>query len=244
MQTYRKWIGPRPPSGFSGQFARSLACASPTDLSSAGVLGGSILLNCKFWAPVLGVLFLAACAPGSSVPDGAVLLEENVSLVRGPDVDSAQREFDVDGGSVVVALVDEQMTDVKLQLAIVDSSGRALTPVEVENNLRGAGVEIAALTVLLDSHIRVTLIGEQGANKPGQVRLKLRRFEAGKGSNFSSSRDAYKSWSIATTASYREDAIEKSALADIDSAIAGLDSSEEEQARRRITARAHGLYAQ
>jgi len=121
--------------------------------------------------------------------------------MRGPSVDSAQREFDVDGGSVIVALVDEQLTDVKLQLAIVDSHGKVLTPVEVENNLRGAGVEVAALTVLRDAHIRVTLVSQQDAKKPGRVRLKMRRFEAGKDSKFSSSRDAFKAWSIATTAS-------------------------------------------
>ena len=183
-------------------------------------------MKCDFWPPVLGVLLLAACAPGSSIPDGAVLLDEDVSLARGANVDSAQREFDVDGGSVVVALVDEQLTDVKLQLAVVDSSGKALSPVEVENNLRGTGFEVAALTVLRDSHVRVTLIGEQDAKKPGHVQLRLRRYDAGKDSKFATSREAFRAWSVATTSSYRVDAIRNSALADIDCAITGLERSE------------------
>jgi hypothetical protein len=58
-------------------------------------------MNGRFLSPILGVLFLAACAPGPSIPDGAVFLDEEVSLVRGPNVDSAQREFDVEGNSVV-----------------------------------------------------------------------------------------------------------------------------------------------
>ena len=181
-------------------------------------------MNGRFAPPVLGVLFLAACAPGPSIPDGTVFLDEEVSLERGLDVDSAQREFDVEAQSVVVALVDERLTDVKVKLAVIDASGKASDPVEVENNLRGAGVEIAALTTLRDSHVRVTLTGAQDAQTPGHVRLRLRRFDAGKHSKFSNARDAFRAWSIATTASYRADAIKNSGLADISRAIAGFES--------------------
>ncbi len=50
--------------------------------------------------------------------------------------------------------------------------------VEVENNLRGAGMEVAAVTALRGSRIRVTLTGQQDATTPGHVRLRLRRFDA------------------------------------------------------------------
>ena len=190
----------------------------------------------RFWPPAVGVLLLAACAPGSSIPDGEVFLDEEVSLVRGPDVDSAQREFDVEGNSVVVALVDEKLTDIRLQLAIIDPGGKASAPIEVENNLRGAGMEVAALTALRDSHIRVTLTGQQDAKTPGHVRLRLRRFDADKHSKFLNSREALRAWSIATTASYRADDIRKSGVSDIDRAISGLaspagDATLEAQAR-------------
>ncbi len=121
-------------------------------------------MNRSYWPPVLGALLLAACTGGPTTPDGAVLLDEEITLVRGASVDSARREFEVQGGSVVVALVDEQLTDIKLQLAILDSGGKTPGPVEVENNLRGAGMEVAAVTVLRGSRIRVTLTGQHDAN--------------------------------------------------------------------------------
>ena len=60
-----------------------------------------------------------------SVVDGTTLGQHR-SPVRGASVDSAQREFEVQGDSVVVALVDEQLTDIKLQLEILDSEGSRL----------------------------------------------------------------------------------------------------------------------
>ncbi|HYJ41140.1 MAG TPA: tetratricopeptide repeat protein, partial [Steroidobacteraceae bacterium] len=184
-------------------------------------------MNCRFWPPAVGALLVAACVQGPSVPDGAVLLDEEVTLARGPNVDSAQREFEVQGGSVVVALVDEQLTDIKLQLAVDDSSGKTPVSVEVENNLRGAGVEIAAATVLRGSRIRVTLTGQHDATKPGHVRLRLRRFDAdAKQSKLAAVLEGFRAWSAATNADYRVDAITGSALADMDRAIERLESAQ------------------
>jgi tetratricopeptide (TPR) repeat protein len=177
--------------------------------------------------PAVGALSLSACAPGPSSPDGAALLDEEVTLLRGPNVDSAQREFEVQGGSVVVALVDEQLTDVKLQLVILDSGGKTPVSVEVENNLRGGGMEVAAVTVLGRSRIRLTLTGQHDATTPGHVRLRLRRFDAdAKQSKFAALLEGFRAWSVATNANYRVDAITGSALADMDRAIARLESAQ------------------
>ena len=182
-------------------------------------------MKCRFWLPVAGALLVAACTKGPSVPDGAVLLDEDVALVRGPLVDSAHRELAVERGSIIVALVDEQLTDVKLQLALVDSAGKTATPIEVENNLRGAGVEVAALAIPRSSRIRVTLTGEQDATHPGRVHLRLRRFDAdARQSKFAASLTAFKAWSAATNVTFHIDEISHSALAGMDRAIGNLES--------------------
>jgi len=184
-------------------------------------------MNFRFWLPAAGALLVAACTPGPSTPDGAVLLDEDVALVRGPNVDSAQRDLDVEGDSVIVAFVDEQLTDIKLQVGVLNSAGKVTAPVEVENNLRGAGVEVAALDMPRGSRIRVTLTGEHDATKPGSVHLRLRRFDAdAKQSKFAASLTAFKAWSAATNATFRVDEITGSALANMDRAIARLESAQ------------------
>src|SRR5688500_9232563 len=94
-----------------------------------------------FWLPAAGAIFLVSCTSGPSTPDGAVIFDEEVSLLRGLHVDSAQREIDVERGSVVVVLVDEQLTDIKLSLAVIDSGAKTPAGIEAENNLRGTGIE-------------------------------------------------------------------------------------------------------
>ena len=178
-----------------------------------------------FWLPAVGAIFVVSCTSGPTTPDGAVLFDEEISLVRGSHVDSAQREIKVERGSVIVALVDEQLPDVKVSLEVIDSGAKTPAPIEVENNLRGAGIEVASLAASRDSRIRVTLTGAQDAKTPGHVRLRLRRFDA-ETNNFAPSLAAFKSWSAATNSSYRVDTIETSALADMDRAIAALESAQ------------------
>jgi CHAT domain-containing protein len=181
---------------------------------------------CRFWLPFAGALLLAACSSRPSTPDGAVLFDEDVALVRGAIVDSAQREIEVDGDSVIVAFVDEQLTDVTLKLSVIDSDGKTPAP-EVENKLRGAGVEIAALATSRTSRIRVTLTSEQESMTPGRVHLRLRRFDSdSKSSKFAAQLAAFKAWSAATNASFRVDAVTATGLPDMDRAIASLNSAQ------------------
>src|SRR6188508_805536 len=163
-----------------------------------------------FWLPAVGAIFLVSCTSGPSTPDGAVLFDEEVSLSRGQHVDSAQREIEVERGSVIVALVDEQLTDVKVSLAVIDSGAKPSAAIEVENNLRGAGIEVASLATSRDSRVRVTLTGMQDTNSPGPVRLRLRRYDA-QTTRFAPSLAAFKAWSAATNATFHVDTIKTSA---------------------------------
>jgi hypothetical protein len=53
------------------------------------------------------------------IPDGgAVVLREEVTLTRQENVELAQREIPVDRTSVIVAFVDEQVTDVRVKLSV------------------------------------------------------------------------------------------------------------------------------
>jgi CHAT domain-containing protein len=182
-------------------------------------------MELRFCLWALGILLFGGCNSGPSTPDGAVLLDEEVALEREQQVDTASREIAIEGESVIVAFVDEQLTDVKLKLAATDSSGKALA-LEVENNLGGAGIEIAVFEAPRDTRLTVTITGQQDANQPGRVRLRVRRFDAGsRESNYTAQVAAFRAWSAATTASLRADAIKKSALGDLDRAIASLEAA-------------------
>src|SRR5689334_10403092 len=128
-------------------------------------------MKSRIGVPVLGILMLTACAPHSSKPDGAVELDEVVQLARHEAVDVATRETFVDDG-VLVAIVDEGLTDVRLNLSAVGRHAASVKPVEVENMLAGAGTEIAALEVPEGTRVVITLTGPQNAIRPGAVKLR------------------------------------------------------------------------
>ena len=117
-------------------------------------------------APALGVLVLSACAPHSSIKNGAVVLEEQVALSRGSVTDGATRELKVDSDSILVAMVDENLTDVALEIAISKSGKGAASSIEVENHLDGAGIEIAVLAVPAGSRAVLTLTSPASSSRP------------------------------------------------------------------------------
>ena len=63
-------------------------------------------MKSRIGVPVLGILMLTACAPHSSKPDGAVVLDERVQLARHEAVDVATRETFV-GDWVLVGNLEE-----------------------------------------------------------------------------------------------------------------------------------------
>jgi tetratricopeptide (TPR) repeat protein len=183
-------------------------------------------MDVRFCLMALCACLLAGCAPGSAIPDGAVTLDERITLTRYAQFDSAQREFEIDADSVIVAFVDEQTTDVTLKLAIAGDTAN-----EVENNLAGAGVEIATLRAPRGSRVTVMLTGAQNSKTPGHVQLRVRRFDVEPDDpTLAAQLDAFNAWSSATNAGHRVDAIRKSGLADIDRAIARLETAAEDPA--------------
>ena len=171
--------------------------------------------------PVLGILLLVGCTAEKPTPDGATIVDGEVSLEREALVDSAQREIKVTGNSFIVAIVDEDLTDVKIRLEVV-ADNSSIKPVEVENHLEGAGVEVAAIEAPSRSRVMVTLVGPQDKSTPGKVHLRVRRFATV--SKFAAQLAGYQAWSVANNANNDGGVINRSGLADMTRAIASLDS--------------------
>ncbi|HEU4780369.1 MAG TPA: hypothetical protein VFS58_10860, partial [Steroidobacteraceae bacterium] len=180
-------------------------------------------MNSRICLLAPAALVLASCTPGVSVPDGSALLDEGVSLQRDTHADVARREVQVGRDSVIVAIVDEN-ADVKVRLQIIDDE--SASPVEVENNLRGAGMEVAVIEAEGGSRIAITLAGPPDAKAAGDARLRLLRFEpASDDPGRAAQVAAFKAWSSATGTSMRGDAERKSALSGIDRAIEAFELS-------------------
>src|SRR3954470_3752116 len=124
-------------------------------------------------APFFGIA-LCACTSDQKTPDELVLLDESMSLSRAPSAHIATREVAVDSDSIIVASVEEELADVHVRLERVGSG--AEPAVQVENNLGGAGTEIATLSAAGSSCIRITIEGRPDAAVPGHVRLRVTRF--------------------------------------------------------------------
>jgi tetratricopeptide (TPR) repeat protein len=180
-------------------------------------------MNARVGLPLIGILALGACAPHSSFPDGAVILDEQVALTRVAAVDTATRELTIDHDVILVAQVDENLTDVHLKLAAVGS--HAVKPVEVENNMSGAGVEIAVLEVPEDTRVSLTLTGPQNSSKPGAVHLRVRQFQRkppSRGAGIAAQLAGYQAWSSGTNYSYRPPEILASGVKDLERAAASF----------------------
>jgi len=169
---------------------------------------------------------LAACERHEAVPEGTVVIDEAVQLSREAASDSASRTLEIKDDSIVVAFADEQLTDVRLKLAAVDASGKALKSFEVENHLEGSGMEIAALAVPEDAKVTVTLTSRLDATVPGTVPLSVRLYTSAARSKpgFAAQLGAFEAWRDATDTAMRPDSFDKTGLANMNRAIASLES--------------------
>jgi tetratricopeptide (TPR) repeat protein len=166
-----------------------------------------------------------------------VLLDESIALARDADHDSARREFDVEGDSILVATVDEQLTDVSLTLEILGTE-KSIT---VENRLRGAGIEIAALEVRRAARVAVTLSGAPESIAPGRASLRVRRFDD---DSKLPSVAAYRHWTAGTLASHRADNMKATGFAALDAAVkvsSGAGGDPALAARARLI-KAHAIH--
>ncbi|MBC7978578.1 MAG: hypothetical protein H7138_26635, partial [Myxococcales bacterium] len=119
---------------------------------------------------------LCACGARQGGPrGGTALLDEEIMLVREASSDVARHELVVTEPMTLVAFAEELDTQVRLRL---ETAGAATASVEVENNFKGTGIEVAALTVPRGARVVVTLDGPQDRAHPGRVRLRLRGFDA------------------------------------------------------------------
>jgi tetratricopeptide (TPR) repeat protein len=176
----------------------------------------------KAWSglPALGAVALIACAPVKQTADELVLLDESVQLARTAEHDSAVRELNVDDDAVIVAYVDENLTDVHVKISAQDS-------VEVENHLGGAGIEIATLAVPQDTRVKITLEGPQNAVQPGSVHLRVTRFRRSTDddASFSTKLDGFAAWSAGTRASFRSEEFKAVGRDALDRAIASFTAA-------------------
>jgi CHAT domain-containing protein len=193
----------------------------------------------RFWVPAIGVFLLCACSPRSTVPDGTAVLDEDITLTRQTDkpIDSATRELTVEDDVILVAFVDENLTDVKLGIATIGGDDDAPKPVVVENNMTGAGIEIAVLDVPEGARVRVTLTNPQDAVQPGKVHLRVRQYSesAVRDPKFAAQLTAYRAWTAATDAAFRVDDVKKTGLPAMQRAI---DSLEDPQGDAALAAQA------
>lgn len=184
-------------------------------------------MTARIGLPLLGILALGACAPHSSLPDGATVLDEQVALIRGTETDSATRELTTDRDAILVAQVDENFTDVHLRLEVIGGRAGAAKPVEVESNMAGAGVEVAVLEVPEDARVVVTLAGPQNSVKPGAVHLRVREFRRAPASRdpaLAAQLAGYQAWSSGTNYSFRPPQMLASGVKDLELAAASFGS--------------------
>ncbi len=178
---------------------------------------------------VTAALTLSACTPHVSVPDGTAVLNEDVALTRSATalVDVATRELTVEDDAILVAVVDEDLTDVKLALSVLDAGEDAPQPVEVENNLVGVGVELAVLAVPSGARIRVTLTGPQDMTQPGKVHLTVRQYAGGadREEQLAAQIDAARAWTAATNSAFHTNDFKKTGLPEIQRAIDGFGAA-------------------
>ncbi len=174
--------------------------------------------------PLLGCIVLVACGARSSFPDGAVVLDAQVALTRDQSSDRATREVSVADDSILVATVDENLTDVTLGLAVVDAA-RTVSPVEVENHLDGAGIEIAAIEAPRGARVVITLAGPPSGARPGGVHLRVRRYDSGRNQPFAAQLAAFDAWTAGTAARNRASGYKAHGLADLARAIQKLEGA-------------------
>ncbi len=185
-------------------------------------------MNARIGLPILGILALGACAPHSSLPDGATVLDEEVALTRAASTDVAAREFTAQYDAIVVAQVEENLTDVRVKLEAVGAHAKSVKPVEVENNMGGAGIEVAVLEVPEDTPVVVTLIGLQNSVKPGAVHLRLRQFRrepVPRAPGLAADLAGYRAWSDGTNYRFRPPTIRDSGVRDLERAAASFEGA-------------------
>ena len=118
----------------------------------------------------LGTTLLVACSTRERpAVEGVLVFDEDVALVRGDRIDSAHREFPVEGNATFVVMVVEDDTDVKLVLSHRGARGVAPATIEIDSSPEGEGIEIAVLDAPRGSQLTLSMECAQELDRPGKV---------------------------------------------------------------------------
>jgi CHAT domain-containing protein len=158
--------------------------------------------------------------------EGILLTDEAFTLTRGEKIDSAQREFVVDGRATFVVIVEEDDADVKLTLS---HTGEPPASIQVDSNQQGEegdGIEIAVLDAEPASMLHILLESDQELARPGKARLRVLLYDAAMTADpaIAARLDAFRAWSAATNAKLTGEDFRKTAIGDIGRALAHLES--------------------
>ncbi|HUR29668.1 MAG TPA: hypothetical protein VM509_15870, partial [Planctomycetota bacterium] len=184
-------------------------------------------MKTRIWMPLVGVVGLAACAPREKTPDEMVLLDETVPLTRESGLDVATRVLAVDSDAFIVAILDEDLTDVRVTLASTGAKKDADALVQVENNMAGAGTEIATLEASEDSQVTLTLESHHDATQPGKVHVRVLRLRKGvDGAPYAARLTGYRAWAESTRSRIRFNEFESKGMAAVERAVASFAGPE------------------
>lgn len=173
--------------------------------------------------------FLVACAPSPrSAIEGILVVDEEIALARGERVDSARREFPVDGKATFLAMLEESDTDIKVVLSHSAVPGTPAATIERDSSLSGEGIEIAVLDAPAGSRLMLLLEGAPDSELPGKARLKLMRYDpaTAKDPRVAARLVAFRAWSEATPDRLTGEDPLNTALRDIDRALDHFESAE------------------
>jgi CHAT domain-containing protein len=128
-----------------------------------------------FFAALVAASLLAALAGCSRQPRIAgetVLLDERLTFVRGPELDIVKREFRAPADGTCVAIVEEDDSDLILEMQAA-ADGAVPSKIEVESQLDGEGVEVAAVPVVRGSRIAVALSMPPDMPAPARAQTRI-----------------------------------------------------------------------
>ena len=177
----------------------------------------------------LGTTLLVACSTRERpAVEGVLVFDDDVALVRGDRIDSAHREFPVEGNATFVVMVVEDDTDVKLVLSHRGARGVAPATIEIDSSPEGEGIEIAVLDAPRGSQLTLSMECAQELDRPGKARLKVARYDAKMSADIrvAARLAALRAWSAATGARLAGDDFDKTAIRDIDRALVHLEAGE------------------
>ncbi len=110
-------------------------------------------------------------------------------------------------------------------------AARGATPrqaIEIDSNPEGEGIEVAVLDAPRGSQLSLSMECAQELDRPGKVRLKVMRYDAGMSADLrvAARLTAFRAWSAATGARLSGDDFDKTAIRDIDQALVHLESAQ------------------